>query len=199
MHNKSTETVRTERPPAPASEEDQCHRQGHVQVRVAAAEERRFHVESPFRVVVPEANGADPWDQTEPVGKQDEDEHRGEEPERALRQIAPDDLFEEIPQSLDEELPEILRSTRNFQCGFFRRANSAGRQLSKKDDQARDDPGHDHGVADNPGLPERRGTLRQSVFGVFPLLRIVSARFRFLLDLSVTGIRGATHQGQGAK
>ena len=88
-----------QRPDDPAREEDQRHRQRHVEIGVGAAEERLLDHEA-FRRVVPQPMVPTPGIEPDPVGGEDEDEDRGEEPERPLHQVRTDDAFEQPVETL---------------------------------------------------------------------------------------------------
>src|SRR6185369_6725907 len=97
----------TQAPPRPAREEHERHGHREVDVGIGAAQQWLVDDESRIRPMSP-ADRSDARHETHPVGGEDEDEHAGEEPERALDQMPPDDPLEESVQALDEPLEEVL-------------------------------------------------------------------------------------------
>src|SRR5207249_3696928 len=93
------------------------------------------------RIVVSPTDRAHAGNQPEPVHKQNENENRSEKPKRFPDEFTPDDIFEEIVETLDEPFPKILKTSRN-------RFDVAGRKLCKNDDSSRYDPSHQHRVSD---------------------------------------------------
>ena len=94
-------------------EEHQRHRQRHVEVGVGAAEQRLLDHEAVRGLVAP-ADRADAGNQADPVGGEDEDEDRGEEPERLLHQVRADDALEQPVDAFDEPLEQVLRAARDL-------------------------------------------------------------------------------------
>src|SRR5439155_6784239 len=81
---------------------------------------------------------------------ENEDEHGGEEPERAFDQVPANDAFQETVKGFDEEFQKILRSLGHFLHG-------PGGDMGKQYEADGDDPHDDHGVGD--WEPERAGDL----------------------------------------
>ena len=77
----------------------------------------------------------------DPVGGEDEDEDRAEEPERPLHQVRPDDAFEQVVEAFDQPLEKVLRA-----AGHLR--HPARRELREDDEADGDDPRDDHRVGD---------------------------------------------------
>ena len=68
----------------------------------------------PCAVSMSPADRADAGDQADPVGGKDEDEDRGEEPERPLDQMAADDALEKPVEAFHQPLQEVLRAARHL-------------------------------------------------------------------------------------
>ena len=100
-------------PDDPAGEEDEGHREGQVEIGVGPAEQGLLDVET-FRGLMSPADGADAGNETHPVGGEDKDEDRGEEPERPLDQVGADDAFEQAVEALDQPLEKVLRPAGNL-------------------------------------------------------------------------------------
>ncbi len=124
------------------------------------------------------ADRANPGDQPEPVGEQDEDENSGKKPKRLLHQVGPDDPAKEVIKPLHQPLPEILRAPRHL-------LHVARGNLREDDDAQRDDPTHEHGIGDGK-LPDQ-GQFRRPEFdglGAQPLFFAARrGRRRRLADL----------------
>ena len=105
------------------------------------------------------ADRADAGQQAEPVRREDEDEDRAEEPERALDQVRADDALEQAVDALDDPLQEVLRAARDLRHRLRRAAG-------EEDQPDRDDPRHDHRVGDrkSEGSRHLHGALREPVF-----------------------------------
>ena len=138
-------------------EEDERHRQRHVEIGVGAAEEWLIDGEAVRRLVAP-ADGADSRDQPHPVGGENEDEDRAEEPERPLHEMLADDAFEQTVETLDQPLEKVLRP-----AGHLR--HPARRDLSEDDEADGDEPRDHHRVGDRKteGPPDFDGLLRDPV------------------------------------
>src|SRR6185436_15711086 len=96
------------------------------------------------------SDGTEAGDEPGPVAKQDEDEDRSEEPERALDEMPADDALEEVRETLDQPFPEVL--------GAFGNARHVSRgELRENDQRDGDSPGDNHGVGD--GKAKRAGDL----------------------------------------
>src|SRR5689334_10105617 len=107
MLEKADHAIRLQGPNEPKEEEDQGHRQRHVQVRIDATEQGIRHMKTVLGLDAL-ANRPDAGNQTKPVAGKNEDEDAGEEPERFVNQVASEDAFEKPVQTLDQPLPEIL-------------------------------------------------------------------------------------------
>ena len=105
------------------------------------------------------ADRADAGNQAHPVRGENEDEDRGEEPERPPDQMRTDDAFEEAVEAFDEPLQEVLRAIRHL-------LHAPGRELREDDEAHGDDPGDEHGVGDREAERTRdlHGLLRQAMF-----------------------------------
>ena len=123
-----------------------------------APRKQRLLDDETFRRVVTPADGADSGNQPDPVGGEDEDEDRAEEPERPLHQVRADDAFEQPVDAFDQPLEKVLRAARDLR-------HPPGRHLREDDQAGGDDPRHDHRVRD--WKPERPAdldrTLRKAV------------------------------------
>ena len=109
------------------------------------------------------AHRPDSRNQSRPVGEENENENGGEEPERFLHQLAPDDRLEKIVETFHQPFPKVLRTGRD---GF----DISGRDLREEDYRQRDNPGGKHRIRYRkfPDLKKRRGLERKSfVFGWF--------------------------------
>ena len=94
------------------------------------------------------ADGSHAGHQAHPVGGQDENEDRGEEPERPFRQVRPDDPLQKIVKALDQPLPEVLDALRHL-------LHLSSGDVGKEDEARRHDPGHQHRVRDGKRPPRR--------------------------------------------
>src|SRR5215510_2936624 len=94
-------------PDDPAGEEDQGHRKREVDVGVRPAEERFVDPEALWSRVPP-ADGTNARYEADPVGCEDEDEDRGEEPEGPPYQVRTQDALEKVVEAFDEPLDEVL-------------------------------------------------------------------------------------------
>ena len=136
----------------PASEENHGHRERHVEVGIAAAQQRPRDFKTVFTLHAP-ANRADAGNQPEPVRRQDENENRREEPERLLHQSRSDDAFEKTVKSLHQPFPEVLRARRHF-------LNFPGGEPGKHNHAHRHNPRHQHGIGDKTAfMAEGLGAL----------------------------------------
>ena len=78
---------------------------------------------------MPPPDGSDSGDQAKPICEQDEDEYRGEEPERLPRKLGADHFLKEVVKRLDKPFPEVLRA--------FRYALDVARRDLREDDHRR--------------------------------------------------------------
>jgi hypothetical protein len=88
------------RPHDPAGEEDQGHGQCQIEIGIGPAKQGLRNPEA-VRVVMTPPVCANPWNEAYPVGSEDENENRREEPERPLDQMRPDDAFQKVVQTLN--------------------------------------------------------------------------------------------------
>ena len=105
-------------------EEHERHRQRQVQIGVGAAEQRLIDREAMLRCECPHPIVPDAGEESDPVGRKDEDEDGGEEPEGPLDQMRADDALEEPVQALHQPLEKILRAPLGT-CDIFRVATCA--------------------------------------------------------------------------
>src|SRR3954467_13586177 len=96
MEKKSADAVGLKRPHQPQGEKHYRHRAGHVQVRIAAAQQWTSKMKRSIGRVMTPADCSHAGDETKPVYEQDEDENRSEEPKRFLHQIRADNASQEI-------------------------------------------------------------------------------------------------------
>ena len=109
VNDRPADAIRLDGPHDPADEKDARHREGHVQVRIHAAEKRTADVgQGPLCIRMSPTDRSHAGDQTGPIREQDENENRREEPECFLHQDFADDAFEKVVKALDEEFPKIL-------------------------------------------------------------------------------------------
>src|SRR5206468_6003806 len=66
----------------------------------------------PISRLISVANRAETRNQTQPIGKENEDEYRREKPKCFFHQVMPDYSLQEIVQALHHPFPEILRPAR---------------------------------------------------------------------------------------
>src|SRR5262249_59136557 len=85
------------------------------------------------------------WNESEPVCRDDENEDRGEEPERAPHQMRTDDALEKAVEAFDQPFQEVLAS-----FGYL--LHVARGELRKDNEADGNDPGDDHRIGD--GEPE---------------------------------------------
>ena len=119
------------------------------------------------RLVNPEALGglmtppdrADPGNEADPIGGENENEDGRKEPERPLDQMPANDSFQKGVQALNQPFPEIL-------CPFRHWLHVARCDLSKNDQAERSNPGDDHGVGDRQAedAGDLDSLLREAVF-----------------------------------
>ena len=105
----------------------------------------------------------DSGNQPEPVHEQNENENGGEEPERFLHQVAPDDALEKIVETFHQPFPKILHTGRD-------RFDISRRDLREEDHRQRDNPGDKHRICNRkfPDLKKRRRLEGERfVFGWF--------------------------------
>ena len=159
MENEAFDTIGLQRPDRPEKEKEHRHRGGHVQIGIATAEQRARHMEPVLGLHAP-ANRSDTGNQAEPVGKENKDENRREEPKGLFDQVRPDDAFEKLVKTLDQPFPEALCARRhvlNFSRGAAREQNQP----------QGDNPGDHHRVGDKEFVAEKRlGFLRDAVLGL---------------------------------
>ena len=92
------------RPEQPQQHENRRHGEGHVQVGVAAAQQRARHLKAVRRGHAP-ANRADARNQAEPVGEEDEDENGREKPKGLLHQIRARECLPENRKGFPPAIP----------------------------------------------------------------------------------------------
>src|SRR5215475_15827744 len=109
-------------------------------------------MEMPRPVVVTPPNCSDSRNQSKPVYETDKNENRGIKPKSLLHEVAADDVFQKIIQTLDQPLPKILPETWN--C--LAMAHSG---LRKNDDASGDNPSDQHRIRD-PEATELNKHLR---------------------------------------
>src|ERR1035437_522343 len=124
MKQQRLDPVGLESPDDPAGEEDHGHGGGHIQVGIAATQQGSRDFEAMLAGLAP-TDGSDTWNETKPIGKQDEDEHRGEEPERLLNKVGAYNAFQELVERLHKPLEEVL-GTRG--CEFHLPRGVAGKK-----------------------------------------------------------------------
>ena len=112
MRQKAARAIGLHRPDHPAGEEDHRHGEGHVQVGVAAAQQRSVDVES-VRGLMPQPIVPTPGISPNQLANRMKMKMRGEEPKRLLHQFGPDDAFKKVVQAFDHPFPEILRPLRD--------------------------------------------------------------------------------------
>ena len=140
MDDESAEAVLLQCPNDPEGKENHRHREGEIEIRVGAPEQRTINMKSVcHRVVMSPANSADPGNQSEPVEKQDEDENCGKKPEGLAHQMGADHALEEVVKPFHHPFPKVLHAVRH-------RLDFPGRHLSKDDYSCGHDPGYEHGV-----------------------------------------------------
>jgi hypothetical protein len=86
-------------------------------------------------------DGAHSRNQANPVGGEDEDEDRGEEPEGPLHEVRTNDAFEQVVEAFDHPLEKVLSA-----AGYLR--HPARRDLSERDEADGDHPRNHHRVGD---------------------------------------------------
>ena len=96
-------------------------------------------------------DGANPGNESDPIGGKNENENCGKKPERALEQARADDFFQKIVESPDEPFQKILRSARDT---FHVPCCHPG----ENDQPERHDPAHNHRICDRE--TERDGRFR---------------------------------------
>src|SRR5262245_4438242 len=89
-----------------------------------------------IRVTHIPSNRADSGDQSDPIGKQDENENSREIPKRPLHQMWTDDALQKVRKTSHHPLPEILRPVWNpphVSRGDLRENNQAQRDCPRND------------------------------------------------------------------
>jgi len=141
MFEKSDQAIFTDGPIEPKQCEGDRHRQGHVEVGIATAQERAESVMgiTTETIGIVLTNRADAGKQTEPVGEEDENENRAEEPEGLFDQMLAEDAFEKVIEAFHQPFDEILQTRWN-------QSNVASGKLRDENDDCGDDPDHQHRV-----------------------------------------------------
>ena len=105
------------------------------------------------------SNRAHAGDQTDPIGKQNEDEDGSEIPERSLRQMRTDDALKKVGKASHHPFPEVLRA-------FGDPLHVTRGELGENDQAQSDGPGDDHRIGDRKAERPRDldRLLRQTVF-----------------------------------
>ena len=88
---------------------------------------------------MPPADGAHSRKQARPVGEEDEDEDRGEEPEGLFGQVRPYHAFKKTVQTLHQPFPEVLRSLRHG-------LHAPGGEAREDNEEQGDDPCDNHRI-----------------------------------------------------
>src|SRR3954452_8458512 len=115
MQKEAPYSVRSKRPVKPAGKENRRHGEGHVQVRIRAAQQRLAYMSQfTLRIGNSPANRPDPGQQTKPVREENKDEDRGEKPKCPAREITSNVALQEVPEAFPQPLPEVLRPARDF-------------------------------------------------------------------------------------
>src|SRR5689334_6301027 len=139
---------------------------------------------------MPPPDRPDSRNQTKPVGKQNEYEHRRKKPKCSIHQVMPDNAFEKVMEALHHPLPEILRSFRDF-------LHVARGHLRENNQTDCYNPSDHHRVGNRKTkrTPHFHGVLWETVFlrsGMF----LLSCSFGFH---GRSGCRGGPTKGYGAR
>src|SRR5438874_3780017 len=102
MKQNAAHAVGLDRPKQPQGEKDDGHRARHVQVRIAAAEQRPIKMKRAVGQVMAPTDRAHARDETKPVYKENEDENGGEKPESLSDQLSADDALQEVVETFDQ-------------------------------------------------------------------------------------------------
>src|SRR5439155_919730 len=113
VEKETFDAICLQRPDYPEEKEEHRHGGSHVQVRVAAAQQRAGDLKAVLALHAP-ADRADARDQAEPVREKNEDEDGREKPEGLFDEVVANDAFQEIVKIFHQTLPEILRAGGDF-------------------------------------------------------------------------------------
>ena len=130
-----------DRDPKPHEHEDRCHSQGQVQVRSRIPHQRDLDLRNrEWARARSVADGADPWDQTAPVGEQDKDKDGGQERENLGGDVLAHNPFHLPEEKFDHRLERILGGVRH-QChpgrGLGSQKQNSHRNRGGYDDRVR--------------------------------------------------------------
>ena len=140
MHQESSDTIRLKCPDKPEDKENKGHGRSHIEIGIGATEQGTINAkDAGRRINMSPTHGPNPGNQTRPVSEQDKNENGGEEPERLLHQVAPDDSFEKIVETFHQPFPKVLRTGWD---GF----DISGRNLREEDHRQRDNPRDQHRI-----------------------------------------------------
>src|SRR5262249_37282390 len=142
LFQEAADTVSLNRPDKPHHEKYCRHCGRHVQVRVATAQQRPIDMENSGSVVVSPADCSDSRNQPKPVHEQNKNENRGIEPKSLSHEVAADDVFQEVVQTLNQPFPKILYAAGDD-------LDPTGCDLCKNDNAGGYDPGHQHRVCNS--------------------------------------------------
>ena len=146
-----------EGPVEPEEEEGQRHRHGEIEIRIGTPEEGpEFVVRIDSFPTQFKTNRSYPGNESRPVGKEDQDEGGGQEPEGPPGEMFPHDPDEKIDQALHQPFHEVLKPTGD-QLYLSRR------QPGDQDQHPGHHPDHHHGIGnrDSQGTGQFLGRLRQ--------------------------------------
>ena len=136
VFEKSANSIRLNCPHQPERKKDDRHGGCHVEIGVAAAEERPVNVKVAINLVSP-SDRTHAWNQAEPVLEQNENDDRRKKPKRFSNQIPANNIFQKTVKTFHEPFPKVLRPAGNW-------LDSARRDLGEDDNAERDDPCHQH-------------------------------------------------------